>query len=381
MKNILRNILIVFIFISAINIIGDDSKKIEEVKHKENSKLIKMKSLGFMTLEKHKADRNVLDFSGMVYSSFHHKVYAFGGGHATQKFPNSVHEFDFSTLKWTQVTPDVPPSAYIAENSVKTKDGQILGGVKWQGKIWAGSRHTYDGLVALTDGRIVSVQAQEFRGASIKNYSENYKGGSGLWIFDPSKKEWSVSKKTGLAIPYSLSAFDPNQPEIIFMGRSTHMHNKCFFKLNWKTETVSLLSSAPATQNDTNLVFFPDRKSIFLFIDEKGKRKSNVYEYSIKDNKWKTLNPKGTPPKLYSLGVVYDSKHKVLSAFYDGIFHYYSPVTNQWYAQKEKHEMGRLFHHIIYNPIDNVYLMCGGKWNSYIYKFSDKPGEFEGTSK
>ena len=170
----------------------------------------------------YKGDRNVLAYSGMVYDFHRHKILAFGGGHATARFPNSVHEFDFETLSWSALTPDVPVEEYTGENSVRNEKGAKLGGVKWQGKIWAGSRHTYDGLVMLPGACLMaSAQAQEFQSTQCpEGYRENYQGGSGLWLFDPVKKEWQVSKESGRALPYCLSALDPNQPDWIYMWSS-----------------------------------------------------------------------------------------------------------------------------------------------------------------
>lgn len=101
--------------------------------------------------EGYKGDHGVLAYSGIVYDHHRHKMLAFGGGHATGRFPNSVHEFDLQTLTWSQLTPDVPPSAYSKENSVRDRDGVPLGGVRYEGKIWPASRHTYDGLVMAPD--------------------------------------------------------------------------------------------------------------------------------------------------------------------------------------------------------------------------------------
>lgn len=374
-------IAVLFFYISNLSKIQCDEVVVKQIK--KNEVLIKMKSLEFIELEKHKADANVLDFSGMVYSENSNKVYAFGGGHATAMFPNSVHEFDFENLKWQQLTPDVPPSQYTPENSVKNEAGEILGGVKYQDTIWAGSRHTYDGLVILKDGRLASAQAQEFRGGNIKDY-ENYQGGSGLWIFDPIQKKWSVSKKKGLSIGYSVSEIDPEQPDFIFLGDSSQLHyNKSFKKINWLTEEVFNMAACPKSQNDSCLVYYPQRKSFFIFIDGKEKGTGEICEYNIRENSWTIIKPKGFFPKLYSLSVVYDKVNNVFGAFCDGNFYYYSPSANEWFKIDTVYNYKRLYHHLIYSSNENVYLLCSGtgnQWSTWAFKFSDTPGEFNGTS-
>ena len=340
----------------------------------------------------YKGDGNVLDFSGMVYDHHRHKVLAFGGGHATARFPNSVHEFDLATLRWTALTEDVPPSAYTAENAVKTKDGAKLGGVRWKGKIWAGSRHTYDGLVMHpTDCRMLSLQAQEFIGAAYsmpeggKFYRHHYQGGSGLWSFDPVKREWSVSERPGLASAYSIAELDGSQRDVVCFGSA---QDSSFFALNLKTQEVRRLRPRPDYNRsaDMSLTWCPDTKSFFTFPCSDSGKGARIFEYLPAADAWKERTFKGDAPNTYSINVVYDPRAKVLACFAGGAFCYFSPADDTWYKAPGKVEMKRLFHHHVYDPVDNVHIAVGGGggtggWETYAYKFLDRSGSLPGTAK
>jgi hypothetical protein len=335
----------------------------------------------------HKADVDVLKFSGMVYDHHRHKVLAFGGGHATARFPNSVHEFDPATLKWTALTEDVPPAEYNAANAVKTAGGQNLGGVKSKGKVWAGSRHTYDGLVMLPDkGLMVSMQAQEFVGASYSmpggeaTYDANYKGGTGLWIFDPVKREWTVSDKTGLATAYCYAEASPKRPELIYFGSAGRDD---FFALNIKTLEVKKLASHMNvdTGGDMSMTWYPEKDTFLAFpTNPNGKTGCRVLEYDPARNIWAELKPAGDAPSTYSINVAYDALNKVFVCFGDNRCFYLSPVENKWYKlDKQLPIANRLFHHHVYDPVDNVHILVGDKWDTYAYKLSDEPGKLPGT--
>lgn len=133
MKHFLLNHLLLLLLILVTPIYAETKK----VKHKTkpNPTLQKISDNSAKLIQSdYKGDKGVLSFSGMAYDHHRHKILAFGGGHATGRFPNSVHEFDFTILKWTQLTEDVPPSAYGKENAVLTKEGKPLGGVNGKGK-------------------------------------------------------------------------------------------------------------------------------------------------------------------------------------------------------------------------------------------------------
>lgn len=329
----------------------------------------------------YKGDANVLDFSGMVYDHHRHKILAFGGGHATARFPNSVHEFDPVTLKWTALTPDVPPGEYVAANAVKTAEGLKLGGVKWQGKQWAGSRHTYDGLVVLPDKDVmVSVQAQEFQsGACPPDYAKDYQGGSGLWTFDPVKKEWSVSEKAGCAVGYCYADVSPKRPELIYFGSA---FNDAFFCLNVKTLEVKKLADriSASAGSDMSMTWYPEKDTFLAFPSEpSGKTGVRVIEYDPARNIWADRKAEGEAPNTYSINVPYDSANKVFVCFNNGFCHYYSPMENKWYKLDKKLEMKRLYHHHVYDPVNNVHIAVGGQWETYAFKLSDEPGKLPGT--
>ncbi|MBL8027410.1 MAG: T9SS type A sorting domain-containing protein [Fibrobacteres bacterium] len=322
------------------------------------------------------AANNILDFSGMVYNRFDHKIIAFGGGHATAQFPTNVAEFDFSTLKWSfMINIDSIASCknlYNAQTALFDSAGQKLGGVRYNGKIYAGSRHTYDGLEMAADSNImISAQAQEFSGCQVDKYDSLFQGGSGLFTLDPTKKEWSLIHKAGLATSYCYSAVNPAEPDLIYLG-SAGMGG--FNAVNWKTgEKITKRSVSFSAGSDMSMTYCPERKSFLAF------PYSSLYEYSIATNTWTKLSPLGTPPNCYSLNVVYDSLNKVFCCFYDSSFYYYSPSANTWYNLPKKRYLSRLFHHHVYDPVNNVHVMVGAGWNTYAFKFSDTPGLFPGT--
>ncbi len=327
----------------------------------------------------YKGDANVLDYSGMVYDHHRHKVLAFGGGHATARFPNSVHEFDPATLKWTALTEDVPPNAYTAENSVRNKEGAKLGGVKWQGKNWAGSRHTYDGLVMLPHvDLMVSAQAQEFQSTQCpKGYRENYQGGSGLWIFDPVKREWSVSEKTGLAVSYCISEVSPNEPDWVYMWSSDMAGNQA---VNWKTGEARKVRDLPRKSiGYAGVTWCPETNTFWCF----PRKQTAAWEYDPKADVWKTHEFKGEAPDTYDVNTVWDPVAGVFGLFSKGRFHYFSPRDLTWYHLEtdldKSLDNGPMRHHHIYDPVDNVHIAVAGRWKTMAFKFLDKSGSLPGT--
>ncbi len=360
----------------------------DAVKHPKNPELADLpEGTAKLISSGHKASPAVLDFSGMVYDPLRHKILTFGGGHATQDFPTSVHEFDLQTLKWTQLTEEVPPEALSAENAVKSADGTALGGVKYKDKIHAGSRHTYGGLVMLPGTSLMAVgTSMEFAGAAGrmpeggKLYRDNYQGGSGLWIFDPVKREWSVSKKAGLVSNYGSSVCDPQQPDWIY-----HWGYKSIQMINWKTEETRGLPNM-TLGGLGGIAYNPEDRCFYVAPCPVGQPKNTVImKFDIKAGKWEKLTPAGDAPSTYDTNIVYDEINKVMVCFSQGLAHYYSPKENKWY--KLDQQLGKDFdnrpmrHHHVYDPVDNVHIVTSTRWNTYAYKFSDQPGKLPGTSK
>lgn len=334
----------------------------------------------------HSGDRNVLDYSGMVYDSPRHKILAFGGGHATGNFPNSVHEFDIATLKWTQLTEDVPPSAHSAENAVKTKDGKKLGGIRWKGKIRAGSRHTYGGLVMIPGTSLMAVgTSMEFVGASSrmpgrgKFFRNNYQGGNGLWIFDPVKKEWKVSKKAGMVSTYGAGACDPGQPDWVY-----HFSPKLSQMINWKTEEVKKLPKMHLT-GYVGVTYNPDDKCFYSApCSSKQPKNLKIMKFDISKKSWQTLTPTGDAPKTYDIDIVYNRPNRVFVCFSAGYASYYSPKENKWYKLDKLLDKaldnGPMRHHHVYDPVNDVHIATSSRWKTFAFKFADKPGKLPGTS-
>lgn len=329
----------------------------------------------------HKGDRHVLDFSGTVYDPHRHKLLTFGGGHATEKFPNSVHEFDLATLKWTALTEDVPSTEYVAANSVKSKGGKNLGGVRWKDKVWAGSRHTYDGLVVLPDKDVlVSMQAMEFKGGhmSAADFDAHYYEGSGLWTFDPVKRAWSVSENAGLALLYCYAEISPRRPSLIYYGNA---YSSNFQVLDLKTLEVKKLPGPPMaeTGSDMSMAWYPERDTFFVFPSGDGKGTVNVSEFNPAANAWTKLKCEGDLPNTCGKNVVYDQVNKVFVCFAGRRCYYLNPQESKWYKIDQELPLKRLFHHHSYDPVNNVHIMVGDAWETYAYKLSDEPGKLPGT--
>jgi hypothetical protein len=333
----------------------------------------------------HKGDRNVLDYSGMTYDALRHKILAFGGGHATANFPNSVHEFDIASMKWTQLTEDVPPSAHNAENALKTKSGDKLGGIKWKGKIHAGSRHTYGGLVMIPGTSLMAVgTSMEFRGAASqmpqggKLFRANYQGGSGLWVFDPLKKEWRVSKQAKLVSTYGAAAIDPKQPDWIyhFGWKKNHM-------INWKTEETKKIPRAPLA-GFVGVTFNPDDRCFYSAPCPCRQPKNlKIMKFDIAKNKWQTLTPTGDAPSTYDIDIVYNRPNKVFVCFSKGYAYYYSTSENKWYKLEKLLDKnlnnGPMRHRHIYDPVNDVHIITADRWKTFAFKLSDTPGKLPGT--
>lgn len=326
------------------------------------------------------ADCQILSFAGMVYDERRHKILAFGGGHATAVFPNSVVEFDFSILGWNRIINNVNCiTAYTRENALLNSGYKKLGGFRYDGNIYAGSRHTYDGLAMAADTSIMlCMQAQEFPGCNgwdVNEYSSYYRDGNGLFTLDPVAKKWSVGDSVNIAQQYSYAEVNPNEPDLVYVG-SAYYGN--FQAVNWKTGHIFPKSTVRfGASSDMTITYYPERNSFLAF------PRSQIWEYSITANRWTQLNPTGTIPDCYSLNVAYDNLNKVFCCFYNNDFYYFSPIETKWYKMGDSLPITRLFHHHIYDPIDNVHVMAGTgsgpSWHNYAYKFSDTPGKFPGT--
>jgi hypothetical protein len=332
---------------------------------------------------------DILDFGGMAYDHHRHKILVQGGGHSTS-YPSEVVEFDFATLTWSYLMDPVDCGvAYTAANALMTASNEKLGGFTYNGLTYAGSRHTYDGIEMAPDTNILVLgQSFEFKGCvALSNtiYETYYKGGSGLFTLDPAAGEWEVSDEAGLAMPYCYSAFNPQEPDWLYYGNSGYTSE--FFKLNWKTHEKVQMASRPSGSRlvDHSMTYCPVTHSFYSFPCGSSGGNANVFRYDLLAGTWHTMNPAGPAPNTYSINVVWDSKNGVFACFDNSTddFCYYSPVENRWYQIDQDHNMARLFHHHIYDPVNNVHIMIGREswhWKTYAYKFSDTPGEFPGTA-
>jgi hypothetical protein len=330
--------------------------------------------------EGYRGDHNVLDYSGMIYDRHRHRMLAFGGGHATRRFPSSVHEFDPSTLKWSELIESVPPSEYTRKNAVLDAAGKPLGGVKYKGRIQASSRHTYDGLVVLpNEDRMICVQRVGEIGGSYldgKVYRECYKG-TGMWIFDPVKREWSVSRKSGLALNHVGAAVWPQEPDWIYF----YSQRMEFRAVNWKTEEVRKLPRPARGMGSSyaGLQYWPEGEAMVAFPRGTKAAPANKYmcTFDLKTRTWSRAEVKGEAPNTYDINAVYDSRCRVFVCFQGEHFHYFVPATKTWH--KVKAEAARVVgvrgvrHRHAYDPVNNVHLIVGRRWKTVAFKLAEKP--------
>ncbi|PCJ61299.1 MAG: hypothetical protein COA79_06880 [Planctomycetota bacterium] len=374
------NLIYLFIFLlNSNNLLHAETLKL---KHSPNPIIKELNAGEFKLINSgHKGDKNVLAFSGLVYDHKRHTLLAFGGGHATGLFPNSVHSFNLTTLTWKQLTPDVPPIEYSDKNAVMTKDGKKLGGVIFKGKPSPGSRHTYDGLTMSVDGSVmICAQAQEFIGAARSMpkpngkkagfYRDFYKGGNGLWLFDPDTSTWKVSTPAGLAAGYCLSESTPKQPDWIYIIG----HKNVFHKVNIKTFEKRKIKSIHGVQGTPSMTYNPLDESFLVFpCGSRQKNITKIFRYDIQKETWTTIPAAGESPNTYNINVVYDSAQKVFCCFNNGYFFYWNPIEKMWYKHdkllEESFTAKRMGHHHIYDPINNAHLLVTGRWNTYAFKF------------
>jgi hypothetical protein len=130
---------------------------------------------------------------------------------------------------------------------------------------------------------------------------------------------------------------------------------------------------------DMSMTWYPEKDTFLCFPCSERGTSSKIYEYNPASNAWTVHATEGDAPNTYSINVAYDALNKVFACFSDGYFHYYSPPQNKWYKLPQKFEIKRLFHHHIYDPVDNVHLAVGGRWETYAFKLSDEPGKLPGT--
>lgn len=226
-----------------------------------------------------------------------------------------------------------------------------------------------------------------------KLYKKYYGGSTGLWMFDPLKKEWSVSPKNKLVANHGATATNPNAPDWFYIWGHEKKGNGSF-KVNYKTFEKIPLAKAPHSLGngpDFSAEYYPERKSILIFPrknrqfpkDRKpSKIQAIIHEYNIAKNTWSVLKPTGDAPETHARNAVYDTLHKVFSVISHDTnqFHYYDPRGNKWYKLDKKLTIEVYTHHLIYSPVENIYISVGPRWKTYAYKFTNEKGKYEGTA-
>jgi hypothetical protein len=184
------------------------------------------------------------------------------------------------------------------------------------------------------------------------------KGGGGLFKLLPAEKRWDVSERADMSsdISYGITAVNPNEPDW-FYATSSSMRTS-LYKINWRTEEKVKLASKPSASNavDHSMAYCPEDNCLYEFTNRDGQ----VYKYDITNNNWTNMNPSGPQPNYYSANVVWDTLQKVFCSFTGGSgsykFHYYSPSENKWYERPTSYPLERIWHHHIYDPVNNVHM-------------------------
>ena len=218
-----------------------------------------------------------------------------------------------------------------------------------------------------------------------KWYRSHYKAGSGLWLFDPVEREWSVSEKDGLAAHYAMAECTPKQPDWIFVFGKGANH-----AVNWKTGQVRKLKAPSGRGGFVGMTYYPVDES-FLCFPCSGKQPANtkILKYDIARDQWKEIPARGDVPFTFDINVVYDERQKVFACFSRGYFYYWSPAQEKWYKLQEqidpRLDNRPVRHHHIYDPVNNLHIVLANvpnpRWLTIAFKFSDTPGKHPGTAK
>lgn len=214
-------------------------------------------------------------------------------------------------------------------------------------------------------------------------YTDHYKrDGRGLWIFDPVKREWSVSRTNRLALNHLGTAVRPSEPDWVYVVTQAGE----FRAVNWRTEEVRTLEQAPRAMNSSyaGLEYWPDAEALIAFPRNKADENVNrvVCTYDLVARKWSTREVQGQAPKTYDINVVYDARNRVFVCFTDGFHYWYSPPENRWYkgSQKLADELtSRIKHRHAYDPVNNVHIVVADRWKTFAFKLAESPARLPTT--
>jgi hypothetical protein len=201
-----------------------------------------------------------------------------------------------------------------------------------------------------------------------------YYNGGGLFTLDLKTYRWSARDENNVAQLYGFSALNPNEPGWIYMAGGIGQSD--LFKFNWRTGQRIALGGPDGKGccSDFSMEYCPLDTCLYVFV------MTSIWRYSIRLNRWTDMKPAGTVPNAHQQNVDYDTLNQVFTCFYDSMFYYYSPMENTWRRIQTRLPVDVAYHHLIYDPVNNVHVMLDYVWKTFAYKFSDTPGRFPGTA-
>jgi hypothetical protein len=270
----------------------------------------------------------IFDFSGMVYDVARHKIYVFGGGHATT-FRDDVDVFDFATQKWT---PAYAPTA--CEKMQVAADMDVDKGV-WRATGHPFARHSYS-FGVMANGEYVLPMTITFPGGcakALRDYTgslharvPHYNPDTMTWRISsaeaPSSFAWmggaaydSISRKILIVGSYDVHIYDPITfaTEKIFNYFHSGIVGTLIAHASGKFYYVGGCCPSP-----------PEPVKVWeIVLDRKDFTRSTIM----------LLTTKGTLPTTTERGYAYDPDHDLIGTYDEGQFYGFHIGTRTWKSE------------------------------------------------
>ena len=313
------------------------------------------------------------DYSGMTYDMHNHRILLFGGGHATT-WSDSLYSFDFKTLKWKALYEPTPFKYFTKKN---LQCNFLKSGKKGLYPRPVG-RHTYD-LLIVPENRKEFLMLRTGTGPSNATGHLGYIDGTG-GVYDFKTKKWTVikHKDIGFGDYGDVAEYDPISQKVF------GIRNNNVYAFDPETRTTELILSDVFHAIDDNgysgcMVYYPPDKKMYIFtMESKDVTVLDLDRQNLKNSKVSVLKGTGGKFTKEETSFVYDSKNKVIGGGIDkNKFYVFDPRTKKWQSKSIKggKPESLIFHCIIYDKINNVYIFIGkdpkDKWGqrTWAYKW------------
>jgi hypothetical protein len=301
----------------------------------------------------------IFDFSGMVYDTGRHRIYVFGGGHATT-FRDDVDVFDFSTQNWTPAYAPTP-----CEKMRVATDMDVNKGV-WRATGHPFSRHSYS-LAVMANGEYVLPMTVTFPGGcahALRNYTGPVH--AGVPHYNPDTKMWRISTAEAPSAMAWLgaAAYDSISGKILIVGPyDVHLYDPVTFA------TAKIFEYFDSGILGTLIAHSSGK---FYYVGgccSSIPRPFKVWEIVLNRTNFTQsamtlLTATGTVPMINSGGFAYDPDHDVIGTFDEGRFYGFHVATRTWKSETMlvspqtglvlRNEQGH--HAIIYNTRDHAFI-------------------------